>query len=125
MLPSSAEILSMRHMNPLQFLTERQIKLLAQAEGVTVAQLLARYDRLRVKGAKAKRPAKKATSRGARRVSRGSTRLNPGQAAGLAKGQSLMAEAAEAYHNGDYPSMSEALSGVAEARRSNPYGRRR
>lgn len=112
-------------LNPLQFLTERQIKLLAKAEGLSVAQLLAKYERLQMKSSRAKRPAKKAAARGARRVSRGSTRLNPGQSAGLAKGQSLMAEAAKAYHNGAYDSMPEALHGVAEARRSNPYGRRR
>lgn len=114
----------MRHMNPLHFLTERQIKLLAQAEGLSVPQLLAKYDRLRVKASKTKRPAKKASSRASREVSRGQTRLNPEQRAGLAKGQSLMSEAAVAYRNGDYDSMSEALKGVAAERRRNPYGRR-
>jgi len=36
---------------------------------------------------------------------------------GLAKGQSLMAQAAKAYHAGEYDSMSEALKGVAAKRR--------
>lgn len=106
--------------NPLHYLSERQIKLLARDEGVSVPQLLARYERLRVKtsGAAA---SKKAPSK----VRRTAVRMNPGQAAGLAKGQSLMAEAAEAYRDGEYDSMSEALSGVAAERRSNPYGRYR
>ena len=109
--------------NPLHFLTERQVKLLAQQEGISVPQLLARYERLRATPSKAKKPSAKRPST-ARSASRG-RRMNPGQAAGLAKGQSLMAEAAEAYHNGQYDSMPEALSGVAAERRSNPYGRYR
>jgi hypothetical protein len=106
----------MRHTNPLHFLTERQIKLLAQAEGLSVPQLLAKYDRLRVRTSKAKRPASKAAGR-SRQVTRGSTRLNPAQRAGLAKGQSLMSEAAAAYRAGRYDSMSEALRAVAAKRR--------
>jgi hypothetical protein len=39
------------------------------------------------------------------------------RAAGLAKGQNLMQEAAKAYHAGKYSSMSEALKGVAKKRR--------
>lgn len=109
--------------NPLQFLTERQIKLLAQQEGISVSQLLARYDRLRARAPKAKKPSAKRSS--AMRSGARGRRLNPAQNAGLVKGQSLMAEAAEAYHNGQYDSMPEALSGVAAERRSNPYGRYR
>ena len=107
--------------NPLHVLTDRQIKLLAQAEGLSVAELLAKYERLRFKSSRAGRSDEKGSrSRG---VSRG-RRPNPAQSAGLEKGQSLMAEAAEAYHNGQYDSMPEALSGVAAERRMNPYGRR-
>jgi hypothetical protein len=106
--------------NPLHYLSERQIKLLARDEGVSVPQLLARYERLRVKPSGAK-PSKKAPSK----VRRTAVRMNPEQAAGLAKGQSLMAEAAGEYHKGKYDSMPEALSGVAAERRSNPYGRYR
>jgi hypothetical protein len=109
--------------NPLQFLTERQIKLLAQQEGISVSQLLAKYDRLRARTSKARKPSAKGSS--ARRSGAQGRRLNPAQNAGLAKGQSLMAEAAEAYHNGQYDSMPEALSGVAAERRNNPYGRYR
>ena len=43
------------------------------------------------------------------------------QARGLAKGQSLMAEAAQAYRNGEYDNMAEALHGVSMKRN----GRRR
>lgn len=42
------------------------------------------------------------------------------RAAGLAKGQSLMALAAQAYHAGEYDSMQEALSGVSRRARNNP-----
>ena len=42
------------------------------------------------------------------------------RAAGLAKGQSLMALAAQAYHAGEYASMQEALRGVSRRARRNP-----
>ena len=50
--------------------------------------------------------------------SRGSKRRRSG---GLAKGQSLMAQAAEAYHAGEYDSMQEALRGVSRRARRNPF----
>lgn len=43
------------------------------------------------------------------------------RAAGLAKGQSLMALAAKAYRAGEYDSMQEALRGVARRARRNPF----
>lgn len=64
--------------NPLHYLTYRQIALLAEAEGLSVEQLLAKYGGIRQRGA-ASSPAKKrpATSAKKREVSRGQVFRNP------------------------------------------------
>lgn len=61
--------------NPLHYLTDRQIRLLASAEGLSVEQLLAKYGGIRQRGA-ASRPAKKRPS-AKRKVARGQVFTNP------------------------------------------------
>jgi len=63
--------------NPLHYLTDRQIRLLASAEGLSVAQLLAKYGGIRQRG-KASSPAKKRPAPSAKRkVARGQVFKNP------------------------------------------------
>lgn len=63
--------------NPLHYLTDRQIRLLAEAEGLSVAQLFAKYGGLR-QGGGASRPAKKRPATSAKRkVARGQVFKNP------------------------------------------------
>ena len=63
--------------NPLHYLTDRQIRLLAAAEGLSVAQLFAKYGGLRQRGG-ASRPAKKRPATSAKRkVARGQVFKNP------------------------------------------------
>ena len=65
--------------NPLHYLTDRQIRLLAEAEGLSVAQLFAKYGGLRQRGG-ASRPAKKRPATSAKRkVARGQVFKNPGK----------------------------------------------
>lgn len=66
--------------NPLHYLTDRQIRLLAAAEGLSVAQLLAKYGGLRQRGG-ASQPAKKRPATSAKRkVARGQVFTNPSMA---------------------------------------------
>jgi len=89
--------------NPLQFLTERQIKLLAQAEGLSVSQLLAKYERLQRKPSRSRKaPSKRRAS--TRGVSRGSTRLNPPQT----EAQANAAKAMRLFRSGQADSLKEA-----------------
>ena len=63
--------------NPLHYLTDRQIRLLAAAEGLSVAQLLAKYGGIRQRGG-ASQPAKKRPATSAKRkVARGQVFTNP------------------------------------------------
>jgi hypothetical protein len=63
--------------NPLHYLTDRQIRLLASAEGLSVEQLLAKYGGIRQRG-KASRPAKKRPAPSAKRkAARGQVFTNP------------------------------------------------
>ena len=65
--------------NPLHSLTDRQIRLLAEAEGLSVAQLFAKYGGLRQRGG-ASQPAKKRPATSAKRkVARGQVFKNPSE----------------------------------------------
>ena len=106
--------------NPKHYLTAEQMRLLARHEGISVEELKKKFDRLMEKsGAKKaapKRSAAKARTRTAANPKKrrnekpfGKIRRNPGH--------SLMSEAAERYHNGEFDSMPSALSHVAAERR--------
>ena len=93
-------------LNPLHFLTDRQIKLLAQEEGLTVAQLLTKYGgRLRQTPTAKKRKAtakRKASATKKRSVERGFV-ANPSATARNALGRVIEKFSGEAGTFRDYP----------------------